>query len=607
MMKFLPALLILLMLFSGCTAGDSEAETPGAAAEATGHTGTEAALEGFFMGSLRCFPLGDVGDADLLPLGGNRLLLIRPGEDTTLLTLLEGEEPILAAEAVLPFPLEPGDGSLAPCGGGLSCFDPGAGETVVLDGGLNEVGRIPGPKGLVGRPLLSRDGTALVYCTPDAIRVLELPGGISRILKQTDCTGMQLTGIWLEEGYLSCRVPGEQKTETLLISTHTGETLYRSREGAEICSDADTLYIAESGVGVIGAPGAETMALYPRQPAHRLHFLSENGGALTVSAQTGETTTLEYYDLASGLRVGMLTLPNPYISRGKIAGQGGKVWFLGDDPRSGELVLCAWNPRDVPTGDPAVYTDRYFSREAPDREGLSRCEALARNLGERYGVRIRIYEDAARFQPEGYGLEYEHHVPQLMRALQLLEHCLAQYPPGFLQRVEEQFEGLTICLVRSIREEETGELREGLQFWDGNHGVIALAVGSGAEGAFYHQLCHLVDTVVLNESSAYDTWQSLNPTGFRYDYSYAANRSRNSTAYLQEATRAFVDMFSMSFPREDRARIMEYAMLPGNESLFRSENMQRKLRALCRGIREAFDLTDASETYLWEQYLRVDK
>ena len=58
----------------------------------------------------------------------------------------------------------------------------------------------------------------------------------------------------------------------------------------------------------------------------------------------------------------------------------------------------------------------------------------------------------------------------------------------------------------------------------------------------------------------------------------------------------------MSFPREDRARILEYAMTPGNEAVFASETMQRKLATLCQGIRQAFDL-EADQICLWEQYL----
>ena len=61
----------------------------------------------------------------------------------------------------------------------------------------------------------------------------------------------------------------------------------------------------------------------------------------------------------------------------------------------------------------------------------------------------------------------------------------------------------------------------------------------------------------------------------------------------------------MSFPKEDRARIMEFAMTPGNEKLFQTEAMQRKLSTLCLGIRKAFHLTGSPDIFLWEQYLHT--
>ena len=76
----------------------------------------------------------------------------------------------------------------------------------------------------------------------------------------------------------------------------------------------------------------------------------------------------------------------------------------------------------------------------------------------------------------------------------------------------------------------------------------------------------------------------------------------SSSVYLTPERRAFVDSYSMSFPVEDRARIFENAMLPGKEDLFQTDTMQAKLRAICQGIRESYDLPQ--EPCLWEQYLQ---
>ena len=113
----------------------------------------------------------------------------------------------------------------------------------------------------------------------------------------------------------------------------------------------------------------------------------------------------------------------------------------------------------------------------------------------------------------------------------------------------------------------------------------------------------MIDSVVLTQSNAYDRWDMLNPSDFVYDYDYVRNIDRDGSKYLQPGSEYFIDTYSMSFPKEDRARIMEYAMTEGNEAAFQSRAMQKKLLTLCEGIRDAFGLKKSPETFLWEQYL----
>ena len=112
-----------------------------------------------------------------------------------------------------------------------------------------------------------------------------------------------------------------------------------------------------------------------------------------------------------------------------------------------------------------------------------------------------------------------------------------------------------------------------------------------------------METHILGNSTALDHWSELNPAGFSYDEDYAANALRDSGIYFLGENRAFPSRFSMSFPREDRAEIFAYAMMPGNAELFRTEVMQKKLAALCTGIREAFGLKGYGQPLPWEQYL----
>lgn len=94
----------------------------------------------------------------------------------------------------------------------------------------------------------------------------------------------------------------------------------------------------------------------------------------------------------------------------------------------------------------------------------------------------------------------------------------------------------------------------GVQFFQGGNAYITLALGQYAQRALYHEMYHVMETRLLTDSAAFDRWDALNPADFAYDYDYTANAARQADQYLQPETRSFIDRYSMSFPKEDRAR-----------------------------------------------------
>ena len=221
-------------------------------------------------------------------------------------------------------------------------------------------------------------------------------------------------------------------------------------------------------------------------------------------------------------------------------------------------------------------------------------------------MEILLGDDVLRAVPWDYTLTDEYLVPVLRDHLDRLEHQLSLFPDGFFWTLTEDFSGLTVCLARSIHPNDGAAFAQdagGLQYWIDNHACIALTTADFTEGSFYHELCHVMDTRIFTHSNAYDQWEEINPSGFAYDYDYEANANRNAGEYLRDAERCFIDTYSMSFPREDRARVLEYAMTEGNAHYFQSPTMQKKLLQICLGIREAFGLKKSPDTFLWEQYL----
>ena len=242
--------------------------------------------------------------------------------------------------------------------------------------------------------------------------------------------------------------------------------------------------------------------------------------------------------------------------------------------------------------------------------GLEVCRELANELSDRHGVQILIGEDAAQIHPWDYTFTAEHHVDVFRRALSRLDEMLSLYPAGMLgSAVTEMGDGtLRICLVRSIEgiaDSNSLGSASGVQFWDESTGntYVVLKIADDMEQHLHHELFHVIESRIFSLSKALDDWEKLNPNGFRYDYSYLHFTTREDHHLIEGETQAFIDLYAMTFPKEDRARVMEYAITEGHETSFTTNIMQAKLRAICVGIRQAYGLKDLAETYLWEQYL----
>ena len=612
MKRILPLFLCLLLL-AGCGRDPSPETTPpettASATEPTGFYEPASPMETATGGALRCYPLGDSETTAILALD-DTVILFACTANATRLTALTGGTLVPTAQLDLNFGLFPEDACLNRWDRGFSFYDPVAKETVVLDASLREVSRINAPAGLVETPLLSYDRSTLYYCTGSALRALDLETGISRLLKDMSYDYQSISGLLMQDSVLACTVSDGTNWQTLYLSAETGEILSARGDMATV-ETGGTRYYAPIREGsqtfhLFGAPGAEPRLLNLRDPDSNTRFLPESYGLLAMPMPEGSSLTLEYYDLSSCLRTAALTLTTEYYPWSFQNGPDGKIWFLNYEPDYGCTVLYLWDPALSPTGDNTFYGGTYFTQDAPDQAGLAQCQAYAAEIGEKYGIEVLIHKEAVQVQPWDYDLEPEHLTGVIQRELELLDRNLSRYPEGFLQTLAQRFDGISICIVRSLTgTAESGSLdtADGIQFLEGYRAYIALAAASNTEYALYHEMCHLIDTVVITESGAYDRWEELNPKDFTYDYDYITNQSRDGSQYLQEHNRSFIDTYSMSFPKEDRARILEYAMTEGNESYFRSTTMQSKLKLLCEGIREAFKMKKSPEAFLWEQYL----
>lgn len=556
---------------------------------------------------LKVYPLTTRKTRGAVALGEN--ILIFSGQGSTTLTLLTGEELTVSAAKTLDFTLTPTDPSFRAWDDCIAFYDTPRQQYLVLSPELKILSRIQLTEPTVCTPILSEDRCTLYYCTPQAIKAWELSSGIHRTVAEMDYDQLSITALLLEDTVIQCRVQDRDQFHTLFLSAENGRQLSRLEGVPQILTDGSRYYaslpVSALYLLLCGDTKGETQALFPEETPTDTFFLPALHAALTAALQSDDSVLLHYYELSQGTLAAELKLDSHQLPKQVCSGSGGTLWLLTYDPSTDQDLLYRWNPA-ASVFRPKESPSCLFPYPDSQPELLEDCYAYAAGLEERYGFPILLEENALSCQPWDYTFEAEPQPQILLQALKQLDDCLSAYPQSLLDQTAAHFSSVKIGLVRQITgSAATGspDTATGVQYLDGTDAYVVITTGRYTAQALYHELFHVMETHILTESTALDQWNALNPPDFTYTFGKGEPAAKES--YLAPGTRCFIDTYSMTYPREDRARVWENALLPGNRDLFQSEPMQAKLTALCKGVREAYGLTKLEEAFLWEQYLSV--
>ena len=599
-MKRLLVLLPLLILLAGCSEEkpqQTQPQTQPLTQEAT-QSQTEKPTAG--KKALASVELGDE-NLGFLSMGADLLLF---GEGS--LSIVDAKTlEIVITEKVSGVPL-PESGLVWTHADGVAYFDDAGKAIVFLGTNLKETMRLQMPEDMVGTACLAADWNTVYYCTASEIRALDMKMGVSRLVMAQPSIKQSVTGVLLDGAVLNCiELGSDGKMKTVLISAKTGEILYDGTFLTNMVGSGTRYYLTMDHKSVeeiiFGEIEGDPRNFWPKQTPERYQILPERNAVVTACAdETG--IILDYYDLTDGKRTASICIEKQNRVTAFAAETDGGIWVL-----CGKTMYL-WNPDRSELKDTQVYTMPRITREAQDAEGLAKVKENAQELGQKFDVDWLLADDAWQVIPWDYTFETEYIPRAFEDALAELHNAMTNFPENFFTLAAKKSENkkLTIVLVREINgAPEKGTLATNgcIQYrLDGNL-YVALRMDSDLERNFYHAIGHLIDSRVLSAGTAFYEWEKLNPPSFVYDNDYIANLDRNAADYLRESDRWFIDTFSMSFPVEDRSRIFEYACLPGNEMYFTSTIMKQKLQRVCKGIREAFELENVEEKFLWEQYL----
>lgn len=610
-MKRLIWSLLALLLLAGCTTAPVETQPSTQPTEplpgiyAPGHI-----LETENSGSVRVYPLTEkAGGVAFL---GNALLTFSQKEKTTAVTPYTGQNLTPGDATELSGLLLPGDETFRVDQQRIGYYNEGEGCIIFLDSGFQETGRVQMPPNMVGKPVLSENMATVFYCTESEVRAYSLETGINRLIRQQPAQALSVEAALFEDSVLMCQITnndGQRYVE--FLSAQTGESLGADSQLMAL-SDWQNQYFLQRQDGLVteyifSAADGSQQCFHPKADALQVCSIPSMSAVVTV-AREETNLRLEYFNLADGQRQAQLILPSVTDARSVVADpEQEAVWFLVNDGQTGKSLLCRWDVSRSNVADSRTYTAPRYTLENPDTAGLAACREKAQALEDTYGVAIAFAKEP--LESDDYSLSYEHQPTVIMNALEQLEQAMSIFPEGFFQTAAEisDSQKLHIGLVRGLKRKNTG-VPEGigaLQYWVDGNAWMALSVGDTVKELFLHQLAHVLDTFVYSKNVAYDEWSKLNPKGFAYDLSYFQYQQREDTKYLSGKDRAFIDSYSMTYPKEDRARFFDCALAEGNEELFASKTMQNKLRQLCIGIRYAYGWKKDARSFPWEQYLET--
>lgn len=539
-------------------------------------------------GAVQMFAL-DGTYTDIAIIGDNVLLADNYG--ATYLAAIDAKTGTPVGNVRIGKDIPLGDGGFQRTYNGLAYYLQEKRQAVIFNAQLQEIQRIDLPEDMTGEPVFAAGGNELFYCTDNEIKALDIDLEITRLVKTLTYQEQSLIGCYFHGELLACSVTDQLGGKyTIYISTKTGQTLAQDDCLHTIYSSADGyLGVRKDGVVqqfIVGNYNEVAQQLHPAQGEAIFPAIAQNGAVGCVAGQDG-AVSVSLYNIISGKKTAAITLTGVDVPTAGCADETG-VWLLAVDKTTGDQSLYRWETGKCPVAEETVYTSSVYTAQSPDTAGLEQCQDRARDLSNKHGVDIRIWEKAVR-NPGEYTLETEYQTEAINACLDQLEQVLEMFPENFLYKsVKNQ---IRICIVRSI----SGDLA-GTQYWYNSDAYIILTPGADVWTELVGGVGYIVNSHTMGKSPVMDGWNGLNPSEFTY--------GEPNESHLEGDSRAFADLQSMQSVADDRGRLFFYAITEGNEEVFRSETMQAKLLMLCQGIRDAWRWEKKSDIYPWEQYLK---
>ena len=504
------------------------------------------------------------------------------------------------------------------CGGAVSVIDWADGEIFLLDQTLQQIQthQVPADYNAVH---VSPDMTKAYSITKEeGIRVTDLATGDVTVLAENVIR-------MLESGRCGDLVSfsGTDRDSLMavrgVVDLAAGEVTMLPFEGAfsnASCSEDVWLasHMGEDEDYYIGKAD-RPYRFSPEGQYATVRMLGDPARLLAVSYDANGSSEMTLYGLDGSFLSrctfdGVLLTSDPVWSQ-----EDGGYYCAAAKHEDGSAHLFFWD-LSVPVAGESLQLEPAYETELAAGTAVSQeLYDRAATLSEQYGITVRIADQIVTEYGDFIAV-MEADERYVSDGLDAVESALSSLPQGFMKQLlyGNQIE-IEFHLAGALEKTDLPEVVSGFTSFSGfvetQEGRTVLVVditrAGSLEQTIYHEIVHLIDNKMtfdanLRGDSPYseEAWAALNPEGFEY----ANTTSEMPMSYFSDGYESwFVDLYSRTFAREDRARILEYAMIGSDWTFSSAPKRLAKLEYLCACIRDSFDTTGWPEQTVWEETL----
>lgn len=367
----------------------------------------------------------------------------------------------------------------------------------------------------------------------------------------------------------------------------------------------DASYYAASGYGILASTyvgGEEVLTLFDTK--------EETKKTLRMPASMESSLSSKSGSISSFLTIG--------LSKCSIL----QDWccFAFEDSGGHPVRLYLWDTsaaRGEDWTEPTVMT-----YTLPEEMSYVELSSKAGELSRKYDVHIVLGENVPSFFAD-YNVSAEMDAETIQGALSVLENVLSLYPDGYFTQLKGfYYRDLIFYLTGTMTPRDaTLNISNAGAFTTEENGLAIVALNLEDEdlspATVIHELNHVLDYRLEASGELDETaWNSMNPKGFDYYYSYidSDGNSYESTGNTQYTVTGgyslsniwFYDPYSKTYPMEDRARLMDRLLDNPEQAddFFAGPHIRQKLTWYFRVIRSALDDGSWPAQTIWEKTLQ---